>query len=272
MLLHHEPSRDPGRTVERAPRLFERLAGSFEGRPSNLGLGSSDGLKAAGAALQQRADANTVLRCLRFGRDCAVGVFELAQPPPGLASFSVDGVAIELARRGPTHQSHAGYWCTAFFTAVLLRNEELTGWLATYPKSILAASETRSPAYAAPWVDALSGMRLDADGWQDRLLEAIELAEREQDAAEYANLIALPAMRLVWAVYREPERFNERLHDALIAHQHHRTTGDRSRDPMGFFALAPTAIASWAYDGSAEFTVESDYLPRWLVEGAFERE
>ncbi len=41
---------------------------------------------------------------------------------------------------------------------------------------------------------------------------------------------------------------------------------DRTDDPSGMVALAPLAIACLAYDGDLPIDVQTDYLPKHLLE------
>ena len=92
------------------------------------------------------------------------------------------------------------------------------------------------------------------------------------EVAEYAQAFVVPLLKMLLAIYEGPEPFNAALVDALEAHQRYYTTGTRNNDPRGFVALGPLALCSWADDCMIPVTVESGYIPKWLVEGAFERE
>ncbi|QFU90107.1 hypothetical protein YIM_24650 [Amycolatopsis sp. YIM 10] len=79
-----------------------------------------------------------------------------------------------------------------------------------------------------------------------------------------------PPMELFYLLtQREDVKFNDSLANALELHKRYWTAEDeRLRDPEGFVALGPLAIACLARDAGMIIEVESDYLPIHLLDGA----
>ncbi|WP_331727727.1 immunity 49 family protein [Streptomyces sp. NBC_00158] len=66
---------------------------------------------------------------------------------------------------------------------------------------------------------------------------------------------------------RNEEQFNEALAGALTWHKEYWTaTEARSRSGEGLVALGPLALACLARDAGMEIRVESEYLPKELLE------
>jgi hypothetical protein len=86
---------------------------------------------------------------------------------------------------------------------------------------------------------------------------------------ELALQILYPPIEMFcFPTQREDDRFNSSLANALELHKQFWTKNDeRRRDPDGFVARAPLAIASLARGSGVTIEVESDYLPKHLLEG-----
>jgi hypothetical protein len=266
---HHETEADTAWILERRLSRFERQTELLASTPSNLGIGSTRALRALGAAVHQRADKPTTLRCLRFARDCALAILRIAQPKPGTEPITIDGQELTLDRLGPWSQGHCGHWKTAFFGSLLLRDEQASAWLAEYPIGILRASETTSQEYGYTMVEALQGFRLDRHGWNADADLASEQAQSDPENDAWNREIGIPILRLFQGIYSDDEGVNALLLDALKLHIRHYTRGSNRNDPRGFFSLPLAALAAWAHDCEREITVEADYLPRWLIAGRF---
>jgi Immunity protein 49 len=65
----------------------------------------------------------------------------------------------------------------------------------------------------------------------------------------------------------DAQAFNESLAKALELHKKHYSSDERmSGDPRGFIAIAPLGITCYAYDAGFPIEVESDYIPKYIVE------
>ncbi|WP_392842798.1 immunity 49 family protein [Streptomyces sp. LN500] len=66
---------------------------------------------------------------------------------------------------------------------------------------------------------------------------------------------------------QDPEKFNAALVDALTWHKEYWTADEaRSLSGEGLVALAPLAIACMAHDAGIPIEVESEYLPKALLQ------
>ena len=155
----------------------------------------------------------------------------------------------------------------ALYCAMILRDRAAIEELAQIPMELIRSSPTVADAYAYPMAEALQGMVTDEGGWQDRLTESIVLAQRE--TYRYTKEIGLPVLRMMEAIYQGEEAFNQALYEALLAPRTYWSRGDKKNAPEGLLALAPAALAAWAWDGMTPITVQSGYAPDWLIEGGF---
>ena len=264
--LHETAGRDIGKVLAAFPDYVAAIIEMLPRKTRNLGLGSTRGLRSLGAALHQAADPSTILRCLRFARDCSLAALRISQPAPGSETVTIDGQQLTLERRGPWATS--ADWETAFFATMLLRDHEELAWVSAYPLATLqAAPGVSAPDYVWMKIDALQRFALDEHGWNALLAETIDRASSSPEASPFTRDFTLPQLRVLQAIYSDDATFDAALRGALSRHVAHYTRGSNRNDPAGFFSLPLTALAARAHDVRTPVTIEADYLPGWLITG-----
>jgi hypothetical protein len=79
--------------------------------------------------------------------------------------------------------------------------------------------------------------------------------------------VAWPVLELAWTAYnRDTPAFDEAMWKALEGHKHYYAKAEGKKDMLGMIALGPLAMAVWAKDLGVNTTVESDYIPRWIID------
>lgn len=105
--------------------------------------------------------------------------------------------------------------------------------------------------------------------YEEALKATIEYHEDEgepyEESSIYFDLEIMKAIR-----EKNSESFNKHLAGRLEAFK--AFYGDKTGRSAGLFAPFPTGLAAFAYDQGLEITVESDYMPRFLVEGKYTEE
>ncbi|MEU3510317.1 immunity 49 family protein [Streptomyces longwoodensis] len=145
-----------------------------------------------------------------------------------------------LPATGPQDYLHAGNWLTSFYLAVILRENDRVNQLAQVPVSFLRASGAEFDEYIdnAPIAGPELMLKI--------LYPPIDLFQRY--------------------LRREAEQFNAALVDALTWHKEYWTANEaRSLSGEGLVALGPLAIACMVYDADLPVEVESEYIPRALL-------
>jgi hypothetical protein len=104
-----------------------------------------------------------------------------------------------------------------------------------------------------------TGARLEA------AVRATDPARVSPDALPYVLDVVVPEMSLLAALLG-PGDFAPALARAVARHKHH-WSGEEARSPLGWIALGPTALAAFAHDRGLPTEVDSDFVPRRLVEG-----
>lgn len=119
-----------------------------------------------------------------------------------------------------------------------------------------------SEAYRAFWRGDPNARSLLQDAANHLEPSQLRVAD-PRAAARYSTCI--PAM---FALLDDDEAaFNQALLEGVKAHKTWWGRGERLKDPEGFWASLPLALAVMAHDRGMPVRVESDYIPRWFIEG-----
>ncbi|NBE53826.1 immunity 49 family protein [Streptomyces boluensis] len=186
--------------------------------------------------------------------------------------IGVEGGVKRLPATGPQDYLNAGSWLTAFYLAVICRENDRINQLAQVPIAFLRASGAEFDEYIYAWVETLQNRWFGRDETWDTLVTAVEGTDPEVARVASPELmlqILYPPLELFQFYLRgETERFNEALVRALTSHKTYWTAdAARSLSGEGLVALGPLAIACMARDdGRMAIEVESAYLPKELVE------
>lgn len=192
-------------------------------------------------------------------------------------------------------------WDTAYWLARIFRDTDGLNWICNVPIEVLGSQANTDEDYF-PWAEGLQELHLAGRDPRSLVQDAIDMVEATMVNArtvgspdddrdfdwdndwddlciirqnrDRIQRISLPAYRTLASLLDEDETgFNANLLNAVQLHQNYwdydGEDGNRSRNPTGYIALALTGIAALAHDRGMRVTVESDYLPGYLVQGAF---
>ena len=181
------------------------------------------------------------------------------------------GEVKELPATGPQDYLHAGNWLTAFYLAAICRDNDRANQLAQVPVSLLRASGAEFDEYIYAWVETLQNAWFGRRETWDTLVTAVNGTDPEitQVASKELMLkILYPPLELFHRYQRqEAEQFNAALVDAVTWHKEYWTADEaRSLSGEGLVALGPLAIACMAHDAGMPIEVESEYLPKALLQ------
>ncbi|WP_307813320.1 immunity 49 family protein [Streptomyces sp. N35] len=179
-----------------------------------------------------------------------------------------------LPATGPQPHINASSWLTAFYLALICRENERLTELARVPISLLRESGATFDEYIYSWVETLQRFWLGQEGVSDHLVAAVD--GTDQDSAQHVdqelmNFLLSPPIILFYRYLRgDHAQFNEALVDAVKWHKSYwAAEDDRAINSDGFVALAPLAIACLARDKGFPIELESEYLPKALLEYAW---
>ncbi|GAA1187954.1 MULTISPECIES: immunity 49 family protein [Streptomyces violaceusniger group] len=198
-------------------------------------------------------------------------VFASASAPEGTVQCRINHEMRTLPATGPQPYADAGNWLTALWFAIVCRDQKRMTQLCELSLDLLRASGAEYDEYIYHWVDSLQTYWLERPGLVDKLVAAIEnsdpsvarIATREQ-----LNKILYQPINLFRCFLRKDHTaFNDALQEALELHKSYWTANEeREESPAGYLALGPLAITCLAYDAGFPIEVESDYLPKHLLQ------
>ncbi|AXE88399.1 immunity 49 family protein [Streptomyces sp. Go-475] len=179
-----------------------------------------------------------------------------------------------LPATGPESYLNAGTWVTAFYLAMICRDNDRLHRLAEVPISFLRESGAVFDEYIYSWVEALQSFWLGRPDVGDKLIAAVDgtgpEALRYADADLMSKILYPPMILLYRVIRRDPAEFNKALADALRWHKAYWTADlDRATSADGLVALGPLAMACLARDQGITVEIESEYLPKALLEYAW---
>ncbi|WP_327356401.1 immunity 49 family protein [Streptomyces sp. NBC_01304] len=186
----------------------------------------------------------------------------------------IAGEARTIPALRPQSYTDAGNWVTSFYLALICREQERLNQLARVPISLLRESGAVFDEYIYAWVDALQRYWLGEPEVMEKLAEAFDGTDPQ--AAHVADnelllKILYPPLELFHRYLRQDHvKFNQALVDALTWHKEY-WTGDEAREmsSAGLVALGPLALACLAREAGFPIEVESEYLPKALLEFAW---
>ncbi|MFI6530443.1 immunity 49 family protein [Streptomyces uncialis] len=197
--------------------------------------------------------------------------FRRAAVTEGAVDCLINHKVRSLSATGPLAYLNASTWLTAFFFAIVCRNQKRMTELAELPLDVLRASGAVHDEYLLHWVSALQAYWLrDQARMVDELSATFEKSHPNVirvAGREWVQRISYPPVNLFYRfVNRDHAGFHEALVEALELHKAYWTADeDREQDLKGVFSLGILAMTCLAYDGDFPIDVESDYLPHHLI-------
>ncbi|NKY98205.1 immunity 49 family protein [Nocardiopsis alborubida] len=208
-------------------------------------------------------------------------MFAMTTNPPGTElELMVNHQVRHPQATGPRYCTNASNWLTAFFLAVVCRDQQRYRQLCEIPVDRLReAGESEGTQYnpfTYHWISALQAFVLNRPGLGEELLAAMELSAPDRvdiGSPELMEMIVFPPMNtFLRLVERDTEKFNDALAQGLELFRTYQTSdAERTRDIEGVVSLPLLALACLAYDTDQvdsvfRLEVESGYLPKHLVQ------
>ncbi|MFE0177928.1 immunity 49 family protein [Streptomyces sp. NPDC059002] len=171
---------------------------------------------------------------------------------------------------GPQYYTDANKWITAFWLAIICREQDRMTTLANVPISALRESGAVFDEYVYAWIETLQTWWLRGGDLSTSLKAAIDGTAPEElhnaDREEVLQVLYPPINLFFRFLLGDHQQFNTELLKTLQWHKGYWTKNeDRASSSAGLVALGPLAIACLAHDAGFPIEVESDYLPECLL-------
>jgi hypothetical protein len=198
-------------------------------------------------------------------------LFAVTGQTEGAVECRINHKVRRIPALGPRPYADAGNWLTAFWLAIVCRDQERMSRLCEIPVDRLRSPEGQFDEYVYHWVAALQAYWLQRPGLVEELTATLQGSHPDVATAAPRDLlqhVLYPPINLFHRFLRKDhDGFNQALVEALELHKSYWTADeDRAKDPEGRIALGPLAIACLAHDGEIRIEVESDYLPKHLLQ------
>ncbi|MDG4856975.1 immunity 49 family protein [Streptomyces sp. T-3] len=183
------------------------------------------------------------------------------------------GVDKRVFRSGAAPWAHAGNWLTAFWLSCVCRERERTDDLCQVPVSLLREAGGFD-AYIYDWVEALQAYWRKQPELGDKLLTAVDGTDpealRPRSRRGVLHLMYPPMNLLTQLVRGDQDKFTASLGKAVEWHKDFWTRNEElARDTDGLIALGPLALACLALDSGFMVEIDSEYLPKYLLDGGW---
>ncbi|MEU9925767.1 immunity 49 family protein [Streptomyces griseoluteus] len=172
---------------------------------------------------------------------------------------------------GPQFYANAGNWLSAFWLAIICRDQVRMTELCEVPLEVLRASGLQGDEYIYNWIDALQAYWLERPGLVEKLGSAIDNSFPEvaviAPRALLQNVLYPPINLFYQFLRKDHSAFNTALMEALQFHRAYWSADEeRANDFEGVASFSLLAIACLAYDAGFPIDVESEYLPKHLLQ------
>ncbi|MFC9972279.1 Imm49 family immunity protein [Spirillospora sp. NPDC127200] len=194
----------------------------------------------------------------------AANAFRVAAAPPGAeVELTLGDVAGTVPSVGPTGDTRAYEYLRALSLAFVVRDGAALADLGAVGDAVIGAHPD-----LADRVRYARALRAYVNGEDPR--PDLDRALAGGNGTDHWECLRHPPARLLdRLVEDDPDGFNEALAQALELYRQYHSVGERADDPDNQVALDVLGLACLAHDRGRPVAVESDYLPRRLVEGAW---
>ncbi|MEV6726048.1 immunity 49 family protein [Streptomyces xanthochromogenes] len=264
---------------EYAQELWEDLEDTIESlpeRPINFGMAMNDSLFCVQAWLAVNPEGSQLetWEAVTTALQVHYAAFVCADTTQGEADFMINHEVHTNPATGPHYYANAGNWLTAFWLAIVCRDQERMTRLCEIPLEVLRASGAEGDEYVYHWVDVLQTYWLERPDLIEKLTLTFQTSH--PDVATIAprdllqNILYQPIALFHRFLIKDRDAFNQTLLEAVRAHKAYWTaTEKREGSVQGYLALGPLAIACLAYDAGFPLDIETPYLPGELLRRAW---
>ncbi|KUN84522.1 immunity 49 family protein [Streptomyces griseoruber] len=200
--------------------------------------------------------------------------FAAAVRTEGTVGCRIADVMRTIPATGHQYYTNAGNWLTAFWLAVVCREQARMTQLCEVSVEFLRSSGVDYDEYVYHWIDALQTYWSERPGLGEKLLAAIRTSEPDvvhiADRELLDKILYQPINLFQFFLRKDHEGFRQALVEALELHKSFWTASEEREETVdGYLALGPLAVACLAYDAGFPIDVESDYLPGELLKRAW---
>jgi Immunity protein 49 len=248
-------------------------------KPDNLSSLLTIALRYAGYLSVLEPNSVQIYRALSIAANTISSIFSLADLSitEKYDLYVGEGPAFSFPQTGPSTYSDSVTWKEGYFLAAACREKHVLDSLVSRSTDIMRQSSDGVNEYSHLVVDALKSfynLETSIEETNEKLIAVAGATDESKIrplTIDATINIVLPEMELISCILEGNfEHFNESLADALNCHKRHWSSDEKmSGDPRGFIAIGLLGIACFAYDKGFPIEVESEYIPKCILEKQF---
>ncbi|ANH93252.1 hypothetical protein A8713_20545 [Streptomyces sp. SAT1] len=266
------PGEDAADFIEMSDRRALKRFEDLSRRPTAFGMTFSSALSTAmlHCLHDPTADTSETWEAWVAAMQVGAAMFAAAVVEQGTVECRIAHEMRTIPAIGVRHFTDAGSWVTAFWLAVVCRDQKRMTQLAEVPVDLLRASGAVYDEYIYHWVDTLQTYWTERPGLGEKFTEAFQGTDPEvlriADRELMLKLLYPPLELFLHFLQRNEQEFNAALVRAVQSHKEYWTKDeDRRQSTDGAVALGPLAMACLAHDVGMSIDVKSEYLPEHLL-------
>jgi len=245
-------------------------------RKDNILSIANESLELARYLSYRRSEANDRLAVewLRYGSKAYAAYFELAREPEKEQTIQIlDLPPVTWDGRGIVEGGRVfpRRWQEAYFVAAVMRDHESMDSLARFPVEILRKSATTNSEPEYLLVEAIQHLHFQRSEFMEKMMEISSIIDLET-ATDWQLYITLGKFETLLAFTTDQGvKFNDTLAKNLANHRkyYERNTPEGQAPVESWIAIELLGMACIVYDWGRPVTVESDYIPRFYIEGTY---
>lgn len=215
-----------------------------------------------------------VIELMRLALSLGIANYESLISEKNKHGVDYRGKTFPVGYKKRTHYVGAFTWSKVFSLAVILRDHEAIKFLVKIQEELLITDDIALDAVDYSRVRFLKGIYDDTADIGALLLQVYEDADMNKLDAErgqYINEDLIPEISVYRCVFSNlQDELTEKLAEALELHKKKWGTAENAMDARGWLSLNLLAAAVIAKGGKGmSIEVESDYIPKWIVDGDF---
>ncbi|WP_062269293.1 immunity 49 family protein [Endozoicomonas arenosclerae] len=242
-------------------------------------LWATDADEAFQCAVKLRKTHSESLRYLAIGLETRVATFRLCMHPGEQVEYCVDGK--KYIKEGEVTSSYVdqGVWLDAYYSALILRNNEAIRELSMVPEAVIKNSYFRLDDFSLAEFNLLQGLFNASANFQSLFESLANAIKPEEVTAEREGIffdILVPTAMMIGHIFGRSETgYQDAMSEALQQHwNYYSSSDDHIRAKGGWTSLRLTAMAVLAYEHKGylpayKSDLEREYVPEWLVKGDF---
>ena len=264
------------RRLKRLNQAFEEISEDLEIRRDNLLAISKDMISLSRWLtweVQKPSTERKSATCLSYASKMYAAFLKLAEQPEQEQTFEIyDLPSVTWNGKGMLEAGYANpeEWLDAYFLAVITRDSESMDSLANFPVEIMKQSATKAGPVSYKLVEVFQAYHHRQENYPSLLNECMKMAVNQGN--DWALGIAMGYLETFAALTTDIGfDFNETLAKNVQLQEKYwiNASGPDAVPVESFLPLQLLGMACMWHDMGNEVTVESDSLPRFLINGTY---